>query len=375
MIANILQDLAFSFRLFRKSPGFTLAAILTLGIGIGINVAIYSVVHAVLLSQLPFPEPDRLVAISESAGGTAWPTSYPNYLDWKAAQHSFEEIAVSRRDDFNLTGAGEPERYSGLFVTASYFRVLKVPPILGRTFVDQEDSAPASNPVVLSEHLWRSRFAADPAILGRKLTLNTISYDVVGVVPDTLSGIRNPETSRNSQGDRNADLYAPLGFYAARPYLHDRNARAGFYGIGRLKKGVSLDQAAADLKVIARNLEVQYPESNTGSTLVVSSLRDNMVGQYRAMLWLLEAAAALVLLITCANIANLLLVRTAAREKEIAVRAALGASRRRLISQLLTESVVLALCGARWAVCWVSGARTSLSHFLLLTFPACRNSA
>ncbi len=345
MIANVLQDLVFSFRLFRKSPGFTLAAILTLGIGIGINVAIYSVVHAVLLSQLPFPEPDRLVAISESAGGTAWPTSYPNYLDWKAAPHSFEEIAVSRRDDFNLTGAGEPERYSGLFVTASYFRVLEVPPILGRIFLDQEDSAPASNPVVLSEHLWRSRFAADPAILGRKLTLNTISYDVVGVVPDTLSGIRNPETSRNSQGDRNADLYAPLGFYAARPYLQDRNARAGFYGIGRLKKGVSLDQAAADLKVIARNLEVQYPESNTGSTLVVSSLRDNMVGQYRAMLWLLEAAAALVLLITCANIANLLLVRTAAREKEIAVRAALGASRRRLISQLLTESVVLALCG------------------------------
>ena len=345
MIADILQDLVFSSRILRKSPAFTIAAVLTLGIGIGVNVAIYSVVHAVLLSQLPFPEPDRLIAISESAGGTARPTSYPNYLDWKAAQHSFEEIAVSRRDDFNLTGTGEPERYSGLFVTASYFRVLRAPPILGRTFFDKEDSEVAGNPILLSEHMWRSRFAADPSIIGRKLTFNTITYEVVGIVPDNFSIIRNPETSRNSQGDRNADLYAPLGFYAARPYLHDRNARAGFYGIGRLKKGVSLDQAAADLKVIGRNLEVRYPESNTGASVTIRSLQDSVVGQYRAMLWLLEAAVALVLLITCANIANLLLVQAATREKEIAIRAAVGASRRRLISQLMTESVVLAFCG------------------------------
>lgn len=345
MIDNILQDLTFTFRLFRRSPGFAIAVVLTLGIGIGVNVAIYSVVHAVLLSQLPFPQPDRLVAISDSAAGHAWPTSYPNYLDWKAAQHSFRDIAVSRRDDFNLTGAGEPERYSGLFVTASYFRVLEVPPLLGRTFFDAEDSAPGANPVVLSEHLWRSRFAADPSIIGRRITLNTISYEVVGVVADKLSLIRNPETSRNSQGDRNADLYAPLGFYASRPYLHDRSDRVGFYGIARLKRGISLEQASADMKVIARNLAVQYPEANTGSSIVVTSLRDSIIGQYRAMLWLLEAAVGLVLLITCANVANLFLVRTTAREKEIAVRAALGASRQRLIGQLLTESIVLAVCG------------------------------
>ena len=145
------------------------------------------------------------------------PTSYPDYLDWKAAQHSFDEIAVSRRDDFNLTGDGEPERFSGLFVTASYFRVFKVPPKLGRTFFDEEDSVAGVNPIVLSEHLWRSRFAADPAIVGRKLTLNTISYEVVGVAADSLSIVRNPETARNSQGARNADLYAPFGFYANRP--------------------------------------------------------------------------------------------------------------------------------------------------------------
>ena len=364
MIANVLQDLSFTFRLLRKSPGFTLAAVLTLGVGIGINVAIYSVVHAVLLSELPYPEPERLVAITETAGGSVWPTSYPDYLDWRAAQHSFEEIAVSRRDDFNLTGDGEPERVSGLFVTASYFRVLQSPPKLGRLFFDEEDSVPGVNPVVLSEHLWRSRFAADPTIVGRKLILNTISYEVVGVAADNLAIVRNPETSRNAQGTRNADLYAPFGFYANRPYMHDRNSRLGFYSIGRLKQSVSIEQAAADLKVIARNLELKYPASNTDCGVAVSSLHDSVIEKYRAMLWLLETAVALVLLITCANIANLLLVRTAVREKEIAVRAALGASRGRIIAQLLTENAVLAFIGGALGCLlafWSKDAITSLS--------------
>lgn len=342
---QLWQDVAFACRLLRKSPGFTIASVLTLGVGIGINVAIYSVIHAVLLSELPYPEPDRLVAISETWAGNVSPTSFPDYLDWKGAQHSFDDIAVSRRDDFNLTSDGEPERFSGLFVTASYFRVLKVPPKLGRTFLDEEDSEAGVNPIVLSEHVWRSRFAADPAIVGRKLTLNTISCEVVGVAADSLSIIRNPETSRNSQGARNADLYAPFGFYANRPYMHDRNARIGFYGIGRLKQGVSIEQATADLKVIARNLELKYADSNTGIRIEVLSLRGSVVGKYQAMLWLLEAAVVLVLLITCANVASLLLVRAAAREKEITVRAALGASRGRLFTQLLTESVVLSLFG------------------------------
>jgi putative ABC transport system permease protein len=299
-----MNDFRFALRQLRKSPGFTLAAILTLGVGIGINVAIYSVIHSVLLSGLPYPEPDRLVAISETGGGNISPTSYPDYLDWRAAQHSFDDIAVSRRDDFNLTGDGEPERFSGLFVTGSYFHVLKVPPKLGRTFFDEEDSKAGVNPIILSEHLWRSRFAADPKIVGRKLTLNTISCEVVGVAAESLSIIRNPETARNSQGARNADLYAPFGFYANRPYMHDRNSRAGFYGIARLKHGVSIEQAAADLKVIARNLELKYPDANSGYGIAVSSLRDSVIGKYRAMLWLLEAAVVLVLFITCANIAT-----------------------------------------------------------------------
>ena len=331
--------------MLRKSPGFAIAAVLTLAVGIGLNVAIYSVIHSVLLSPLPYPESERLVAIAETGWGTVWPTSFPNYLDWRAAQHSFDEIAVSRRDDFNLSGTGEPERFSGLFVTASYFRVLKVPPKLGRVFYDEEDSAAGANPVILSEHLWRSRFGADPAIIGRTLTLNTINYEVVGVMDDNLAIVRNPETARNLQGARNADLYVPFGFYANRPYMHDRGQHVGFYGIARLKPGVSVDQAAADLKVISRNLELKYPVSNAGASVSVTSLRDSLIEKYRPMLWLLEAAVVLILLITCANIANLLLVRTAAREKEIAMRAALGASRGRLIAQLLTESALLAVLG------------------------------
>jgi putative ABC transport system permease protein len=341
----VIADFKFALRQLRKSPGFTVVAVLTLAVGIGINVAMYSIIHAVLLSQLPFPEADRLVAISETWADGISPMSYPDYLDWTAAQHSFDEIAVSRRDDFNMTGDGEPERFSGLFVTASYFRALKIPQKLGRTFFDEEDSVAGVNPVVLSEHLWRSRFGADPAIVGRKLILNTISYEVVGVAAESLSIIRNPETARNSQGARNADLYAPFGFYADRPAYHDRRNHIGFYGVARLKQGISIDQARADLKVIARNLEIKYPDSNTGVGVAVGPLQDSIVGNYRPMLWLLEAAVALVLLITCANVANLLLARTTAREREIGLRAALGATRGRLIRQLLSESIVLAFFG------------------------------
>ncbi|MBA3881801.1 MAG: ABC transporter permease [Chthoniobacterales bacterium] len=333
MLATILPDLRFTLRLLAKSPAFTAVAVLTLALGIGANTAIYSVVHSVLLRALPYPQADRLVALSETRPGGDDSIAYPNYRDWRAAQHTMEDVAVYRRDDFNLTGNGEPERFSGLFVTASYFEVLRVRPLLGRTFTDTEDDTPRSNPLILSERLWRTRFGSDPNVLGRKLSLNGIGYEVVGVAPNSL-------LTRSS-----TDLYAPLGFYADRPYLHNRSFHADFYGIGRLKAGIPIEQANADLQLVAQNLAVRYPDSNTARGVKIVPLRETIVGEYRSMLLLLLSAVALVLVITCANVATLLLARAAARRKEIALRVALGATRQRIIGQLLTESVVLSLLG------------------------------
>ena len=330
MLRNILADLRFTLRLLAKSPAFTAIILLTLGLGIGANTAIYSVVHSVLLRALPYPLPERLVALSETRPGGDDSIAYPNYVDWRANQQTFEDIAVYRRDDFNLTGNGEPERFSGLFVTASYFKVLGVRPTLGRVFTDVEDTAPASNPVILSERLWRTRFGSDPKAIGRKLILNGIDYEVIGIAPGSL-------LTRS-----NTDLYAPLGFYANRPYLHNRNFHADFYGIGRLKGGVSFAQANADLQVVAQNLAARYPDTNAGRGARLVPLRDSIVGEYRAMLLLLLSAVGLVLIIACANVATLLLARATGRRKEIALRVALGATRRRIIGQLLTESVLLA---------------------------------
>jgi predicted permease len=332
-IEDIFQDIRYGFRLLLKTPAFTAVGILTLALGIGANTAIYSVVHCVLLRALPYPQSDRLVALSENRGDGGDSIAYPNYLDWRAGQHTFDDLAVYRRDDFNLTGNGEPERYSGLFVTASYFKVLGLRPTLGRTFNEIEDTMPGSNPLILSEHLWRARFGSDPNVIGRKLSLNGIVYEVVGVAPNSLLTRRN------------TDLYAPLGFYANRPYLHNRSFHGEFYGVGRLKNGISISQASADLQVIAHNLEMRYPDSNAGRGVKLVPLRDNLVGEYRAMLLLLLSAVALVLVITCANIATLLLARATARRKEIALRVALGATRARIIVQLLTESVVLSFLG------------------------------
>jgi putative ABC transport system permease protein len=330
-----MNNLRYALRLLWKSPAFSIIAIATLALGIGANTAIFSVVNAVLLRPLPYPEPDRLYQLSETRPEFGeMSVAYPNYLDWRAAQHTFDDLSVYRRDDFNLTGNGEPETLHGAFVTASYFKVIGLAPKLGRVFSERDDLSGGANVVVLSEALWRRRFGADPGIIGRVLTLNFISYEVVGVMPATLT---NP---------RNIDLYAPFGYYAQMRYLTQRDSHyAGLFGIARLKKGVSIAQAQAEFGVISQGLEKQYPNSNAGNGVKFTQLLENTVGEYRETLWLLLGAVGFVLLIACANLASLQLARAAGRRKEIAVRAALGASRGRLLSQLLAESVLMAVIG------------------------------
>jgi putative ABC transport system permease protein len=231
-VSALISHLRYTIRLLLKSPGFTVTTVLIMGLGIGANTAIFSVVHAVLLQSLPYPDPGRLFTLSET--NPVFPemsVAYPNYLDWRATQHSFEDLSAYRLDDFNLTGSGEPERTRGAFVTASYFRVLGLAPRLGRTFAESDDRTGGANVVVLGEVFWRSRFGGDPKVIGEKLVLNDISYEIIGVGASELT---NPER---------VDVYVPFGFYANRSYLNNRDDHPGLYSIGRLKQNVSVKEA------------------------------------------------------------------------------------------------------------------------------------
>jgi predicted permease len=335
---TLLQDLRYGLRMLAKSPSFTAIAILTLALGIGANTALFSVVNGVLLNALPFPAPDGLVALfTNRIHFERASISYPNFLDWQRENHTFASMAAFRPDDFNLTGAGEAEHVRGEMVSADFFSTLGIRPAIGRWFTSEEDRLGGAPVVVISADLWKRKFGSAPDIVNGKMTLNGTEYTIVGVLPTTF-------TLRMQNFPENNEVYVPIGQWTD-VIFRDRSAGLGTKAIGRLKAGVTVEQARADMVSIANRLADAYPVEDKDSGVTVMSLKESMVREIRPFLLVLMGAVGFVLLIACVNVANLSLARSMSRSREFAIRSALGAGTYRVLSQLLTESVLLAGAG------------------------------
>lgn len=336
-LEHLSQDLRFAVRMLRKSPGFTAIAILTLALGIGANTAIFSVVYGVLLQPLPYAQPSQLMVLNETTPkvGTV-SVSYPNFLDWRKASHSFSQMAAVSRVGFNLAGAGvsQPETINGDAVSPNFLSMIGVRPFLGRDFAPSEEN-PGTAPVVLIAYpLWKSRFGADPNAVGQTILLDGQSYTIIGVLP---AGYRSLDKT---------DVLEPIGVWAtSNSAVTERGDRGDMVVTARLAPGVTIGQARSEMEGIAATLAREYPGSNDQFSVAVQSIREAFVGDSRTEILVLFAAVMFVLLIACTNVANLFLVRGAARNKEIALRIAFGASRSRVIRQMLTESFALAFLG------------------------------
>jgi predicted permease len=331
---TLLQDLRYGFRMLAKAPAFTATAILTLALGIGANTALFSVVNGVLLTPLAYPQSGQLVAIyGQTVGFAQAPINYPNFLDWQRDSQSFSSMAIYRNQDYNFTGIGEAERLTGYMVSADFFSTLGVTPVIGRTLRSDDDHLGAAPVVILGGGFWKRKFGSSFDVIGKSMTLNGTSYTIAGVIPAgfTFYG-------------RDRDVYTPIGQWNNVSF-RDRRVDVSSHGIARLKPGVTLAQAKADMDGIAQNLAVAYPEANKAVGITLVSMKEDIVGNVQPFLIVLLAAVGFLLLIACANVANLLLARSMARSREFAIRAALGATQSRVIRHLLTESVLLAGLG------------------------------